>query len=121
MIIAEINKCLICGSKQFSTISNEIREGRNIVLQCNDCDFVFLKYFKKVKYENDYGSMTLDENWNYKKQILVRSHSLIRTINYIVDVCKKYRYKKIGLKEVIKKGGMRGKLLVGQFLIIACQ
>ena len=29
--------------------------------------------------------MTLDENWNYKKQILVRSHSLIRTINYIVD------------------------------------
>ena len=58
-------------------------------------DFIFLKNFELIKYETDYGSMTLDKKWSYKKQIVERANSLKRVVDYIANLCKKYNYKKI--------------------------
>jgi cyclopropane fatty-acyl-phospholipid synthase-like methyltransferase len=93
--MASNDQCIICGNGQFALISNEIREGEEEVLQCDECGFVFLKDFERVRYEEDYGSLTLDEAWDYETQLLQRAKSLKRATNFIVDICEKLRYKKL--------------------------
>tara|TARA_Y100000590_G_scaffold20022_2_gene23389 strand:- start:804 stop:1706 length:903 start_codon:yes stop_codon:yes gene_type:complete len=95
MTLNKKEKCLICNNYNHTVIQTEIREGKNDVLRCDKCNFIFLKKYKTIKYSEDYGSMTLDKSWNIKEQILSRAKSIEKTVNFISSICNKSKHKNI--------------------------
>ena len=81
--------CSICKSKLISKVHDEIREFKNDVYRCKNCETVFLNDYKSINYKEDYGTKLFDSSWNVDKILSERSKSLKDVIKKINDIIEK--------------------------------
>tara|TARA_B110000008_G_scaffold251494_1_gene265459 strand:+ start:293 stop:1192 length:900 start_codon:yes stop_codon:yes gene_type:complete len=85
------NTCLICSSASNKIISNEVREGSQNVLRCDDCNFIFLQDYEALDYTQNYGSYTASNDWSEKEKVIKRSESLLSFNNEVADLIRDKR------------------------------